>query len=688
MSSNYEPVDGGHASAHDYHRNDHDNVSDITDHAQLHNNGYAQEPSYGYAQEPTYGHVGRAEEPAPYGHAQEPVYGHSQEPVYEHPQEPAYGYGQDAKSYPTATSSAAAEKQRRRKARNLRLWMWELLGALFSFVCIAVVVIVLKYEDGRRLDGWALMVGPNAVISFITTLAKSSCLLVLAEVIGQLRWVYFAGAPRVLNDLHLFDKASRGPWGALRLMFRMKSAALLASFASLLTIAALVIDPFAQLVFSFPTRPTETSAQTASFQIANVYDANTTVTANHGVSYPVAQNAPFQLQSAVISAAFGVNPAFNITCPTSNCTYPPISTLGICSTCEDVTSATSTACGEDTRPNSYGTLCNTTVPHQLLPASNFTWGFRNDAAGMYSNMWNSSTMSVTPSMAALMTGFGDPAILAAFTTFKLDRDFFANLTEDPSSPSSVNQCLLAYCLKTYDVEVLNGETKIASINESIMDVSSYQWFLDPPETGNPYFTMRATDDGGQPTGANYTMNWWDHLNLGQYMEDVLNSSVYMNTGTLAPGDGGKMAPSFGLAMYNADNLTAMVRDMAESMTNSMRTSQDNATTLAGTALVLETYIHIEWKWLALPIAVSVLSFVLLVTVMIISTSHNVEAWKSYSMPLLFYTLEGWGSEYTHGFRDSDDLKQISKNMKGHLSMESEHRVFVREGFDRANGSGE
>lgn len=64
------------------------------------------------------------------------------------------------------------------------------------------------------------------------------------------------------------------------------------------------------------------------------------------------------------------------------------------------------------------------------------------------------------------------------------------------------------------------------------------------------------------------------------------------------------------------------------------------------------------------------------------------AWKSYSMPLLFYTLEGWGSEYTHGFRDSDDLKQISKNMKGHLSMESEHRVFVREGFDRANGSGE
>lgn len=257
---------------------------------------------------------------------------------------------------------------------------------------------------------------------------------------------------------------------------------------------------------------------------------------------------------------------------------------------------------------------------------------------MYSNMWNSSTMSVTPGEAALMTGFGDPAILAAFTTFKLDRDFFSNLTEDPSGPSSINQCLLAYCLKTYDVEVLNGETKIASINESIMDISSYEWFLDPPETGNPYFTMRATDDDGQPTGANYTMNWWDHLNLGQYMEDVLNSSVYLNTYTFAPGDGGRMAPSLGLAMYNADNLTTMVRDLAESMTNSMRTRQDNSTTRSGTALVLETYIHIEWKWLALPIAVSVLSFVLLVTVMVISTSHHVEGELFLFYPVFFPNL--------------------------------------------------
>ena len=152
--------------------------------------------------------------------------------------------------------------------------------------------------------------------------------------------------------LQVFDDASRGPVGAIKLIFRTRNTALLASCASVLTIAALLIDPFAQLVLSFPSRPTPTIHQVASIGIAKAYNANTTVTANHGPPYAVrklscrfhgqskaetlliAQNAPFKLQSAIISAAFGVDPPFHLNCPTSNCTFPPLTTLGVCSTCE------------------------------------------------------------------------------------------------------------------------------------------------------------------------------------------------------------------------------------------------------------------------------------------------------------------------------------------------------------------
>lgn len=68
-------------------------------------------------------------------------------------------------------------------------------------ICIAIIIVVLLYEDGKRLDQWALVIPPNAVISFIAALAKSSCVLVLAEVIGQLRWMHFAKQPRQLHEL-------------------------------------------------------------------------------------------------------------------------------------------------------------------------------------------------------------------------------------------------------------------------------------------------------------------------------------------------------------------------------------------------------------------------------------------------------------------------------------------------------
>ncbi|KAK7959248.1 uncharacterized protein PG986_004102 [Apiospora aurea] len=539
---------------------------------------------------------------------------------------PSYDQSGDTRSYPVSNGAKGGDgmKPRALKGRLPRLWMWELMASAFSLICIAVVVVVLLNEDGKRLSGWALVISPNAVISFITTLAKSSCLLVLTEVIGQLRWVHFATAPRRLSDIQLFDAGSRGPWGALQLMFRMKTAALLASSASLLTIAALVIDPFAQLVFSFPTQATPTTHQVASIRLAQVYDANTSVTANHGPSYPVAQNAPFQLQSAVISAAFGVTPRFDLTCSSSNCTFPPVSTLGICSTCQDVVGATNTTCGRDKK--SGATVCNTTVPRQLLPPSNFTWSVASDAAGLYANVWNSSSAPVTPSMVTLTTGYGQPAVLAAFTALKLDRSLFSGNADRPTKPSQVNQCMFAYCLKTYNnISMHSGQTDIGPVDETIMHISSHKFFLDPPRNpkGNFLFTMQAFADG-QTVGPNYTMNWFDHLNLGMYMKDVLNSTVVLNTGTYQPGDGGRMASSFGLAMYNAANLTTMVGQIADSMTNSMRNSQNNFTTTDGTAFVQETYIHIEWKWLALPIAVSVLSLVLLITVMFNSRSHGVE----------------------------------------------------------------
>ena len=86
----------------------------------------------------------------------------------------------------------------------------------------------------------------------------------------------------MLNMLQMYDEASRGPYGAFKMILRSKDAALLASCASVLAVAALLIDPFSQLVLTFPSRPTSSVGQAATISVAKAFDANTQLYDPHG----------------------------------------------------------------------------------------------------------------------------------------------------------------------------------------------------------------------------------------------------------------------------------------------------------------------------------------------------------------------------------------------------------------------
>ena len=70
--------------------------------------------------------------------------------------------------------------------------------------------------------------------------------MAITAAIGQCRWLRFAGKrPRKLQELQVFDDASRGPLGSLMLLYhtRLKSLAVL---GATLTIISLGFDPFVQ----------------------------------------------------------------------------------------------------------------------------------------------------------------------------------------------------------------------------------------------------------------------------------------------------------------------------------------------------------------------------------------------------------------------------------------------------------
>lgn len=57
--------------------------------------------------------------------------------------------------------------------------------------------------------------------------------------------------PNKLSDLQMFDEASRGPLGSLKLLVARRKNSLLASCAAGVMLASLFVDPFIQLAFTF-----------------------------------------------------------------------------------------------------------------------------------------------------------------------------------------------------------------------------------------------------------------------------------------------------------------------------------------------------------------------------------------------------------------------------------------------------
>lgn len=97
-------------------------------------------------------------------------------------------------------------------------WVGETLAILLSITAFATVVGLLRVYDECKPPSWPYHLTLNFVVSTLATVAKSALLLAVASALGQLKWLWMCSKQRRLQDLQVFDEASRGPLGALRLL--------------------------------------------------------------------------------------------------------------------------------------------------------------------------------------------------------------------------------------------------------------------------------------------------------------------------------------------------------------------------------------------------------------------------------------------------------------------------------------
>jgi hypothetical protein len=103
-------------------------------------------------------------------------------------------------------------------------WLLEIVSWICSAICMAAIIGVMFYYDGKELPEWSLGITLNGFITVFSNIAKSAMLLPTAEALGQHRWNWFRKKSRTLMDFEILDAASRGPWGCLLLMLRATQA--------------------------------------------------------------------------------------------------------------------------------------------------------------------------------------------------------------------------------------------------------------------------------------------------------------------------------------------------------------------------------------------------------------------------------------------------------------------------------
>jgi hypothetical protein len=146
-------------------------------------------------------------------------------------------------------------------------WWWEIGAVIVAIISTSAIVAVLIRIDGKPIVSWPYSIQPASLVSVFSSIAKSTLLVPVAMCLSQLKWSYFE-KPRHLAHMQVFDDASRGPWGALVLLWKTRGMAWMAGVGALVTVLLMTFEPFSQQAIDFDERVIMLRNETGRFSYA------------------------------------------------------------------------------------------------------------------------------------------------------------------------------------------------------------------------------------------------------------------------------------------------------------------------------------------------------------------------------------------------------------------------------------
>jgi hypothetical protein len=421
----------------------------------------------------------------------------------------------------------------------------------------------------------------------------------------------------------------------------------IASFGALITVLSLAFDPFMQQVVVYKLR----SVHSADVTIGRTQNFQDLLETDD-------MSVSLKLRAAFYNGIFNGDAVreFTPVCSTGNCSWTPISSLAICSACENVDPDMAVSCNTSAYGGDYHTgvddkTCSYKSPN-VFPGFEAFYQYSDGDMDTYSVMsvtlitvglGDSSFQSYTPpnnSIAALKSPW------AAFARAMIKN----NNESGVLNIANVTLCALTPCLKTYKVSVYEGNVIVKVLNTWQFETWAANWienqirFARPPVdvvkgTTNTTFTIDYA------TGLGF-LNLLQQAFTGTAITPLHNYISYSYSSDIMQ------------VLYMTDDLGQMMENVASSLSSHMRTVSSEA--VHGKVWTTDTYVHVRWIWLLLPMSLMPASLAFLSTAMWITRNRNVGIWKSSSLATLFHGLED--TLDAHDLRRQSNMEESSKTI--------------------------
>ncbi|KAE8836661.1 hypothetical protein HRS9139_04759 [Pyrenophora teres f. teres] len=557
-------------------------------------------------------------------------------------------------------------------------WLFEITSWLVSALCMGAVIVIYARIGGKEMVHSEQLL---ALVSLFGKIASAALIVPTSEALGQLKWNWFQKS-NAMWDFEIFDKASRGPWGAVLLLFRTKGRSL-AALGALLIVLLLAIDTFFQQVVTYTDGWAPQNAS-SSIPIVKHYDPPYQAFSKAGVD----QGQTDPTTSALVRSYFygngsqpvlfgnGTRPDIPLSCPSSRCEWPEYDTLATCSSCKEVSQSLDItyACLNTTidwsvnwqgpltkEPYPNGTVCGYFL--NITDISPILLSGYVAKAHEYANTTDEALLVRTIPLADFDTR--EPYYGNGSISFKNIRnpifDFLvASAVNGAESvygnePPVIHECVLSWCVHRMKSSYISGiynEDILSTYLNIATHPTPWPWYAE--DQMFEYYTnitievptSTSQDPGSLEFSTTYSV-WNDTAFMIMAIWDDLAPSFYTVKDTISEptlrfknyADGPSMQHLDFNPWLAPNNITRHMERLASSLTNALRSNANSNLMLKGEAYNMNKFIHINWGWLAFPLVLLILSLVFLVAT-IIRTSRDTETglFKSSALPTLIYGL--------------------------------------------------